>query len=161
MRRLMPGYELDACIRSRMTGFFVDSSRSRNRLACVMVRASSRPAPYTILLSHGNACDIGMLMPLVSNLMLVTKCNILLYDYSGYGLSSGIPTEKSIYADTQAVFHELCARYSFLLHCSQYSRRTFPSRYIFFSILFNIYIYIYSFSNSSSTTARCCCMLLI
>ena len=107
-----PGYELDACTNSRMTGFFVNSSKSKNRLACILVRTTTRPSgPYTFLLSHGNACDMGMLMPVVSNLMTVTTCNFLLYDYSGYGLSAGVSTEKSIYADTEAVFQELCARY--------------------------------------------------
>ncbi|MEQ2300683.1 hypothetical protein AMECASPLE_028267 [Ameca splendens] len=40
-----------------------------------------------------------------------TNCNIFSYDYSGYGVSTGKPTKKNLYADRDAAEHALCTRY--------------------------------------------------
>ena len=56
--------------------------------------------PYhtrTIIFSHGNASSIYRMIPLFS--MLGKHANILLYEYRGYGLSSGTPTEAGVYRD--------------------------------------------------------------
>lgn len=39
------------------------------------------------------------------------NCNIFSYDYSGYGMSTGKPTEKNLYADIDAAWHALRTRY--------------------------------------------------
>lgn len=39
------------------------------------------------------------------------NCNIFSYDYSGYGVSSGKPSEKNLYADIDAAWHALRTRY--------------------------------------------------
>ncbi|VDQ08619.1 unnamed protein product [Trichobilharzia regenti] len=38
--------------------------------------------------------------------------NILCYDYSGYGASSGQRLEENLYADADAVLHELRERFN-------------------------------------------------
>jgi len=35
------------------------------------------------------------------------RCDVLGYDYSGYGTSSGSPSEKNVYADAEAAFESL------------------------------------------------------
>ncbi|KAL0193622.1 hypothetical protein M9458_011918, partial [Cirrhinus mrigala] len=35
------------------------------------------------------------------------NCNVFSYDYSGYGASSGKPSEKNLYADVDAAWHAL------------------------------------------------------
>ena len=39
------------------------------------------------------------------------NCNIFSYDYSGYGASSGRPSERNIYADIEAAWNALRTRF--------------------------------------------------
>lgn len=65
-------------------------------------------ADYTILFSHGNAEDIGMIEPFIWRLR-DQGFNVLTYDYQGYGTSSGSPSEANSYADIDAAFAYLIA----------------------------------------------------
>lgn len=71
-----------------------------------------RPKPhFTILFSHGNAVDIGQMTGFLHSLAARFEVNILCYDYSGYGASTGQPLEDNLYADAEAALHELRERY--------------------------------------------------
>ena len=48
-----------------------------------------------IILCHGNACDIGNMSDFGKRLCKECHCHVLLYEYPGYGLSTGVPTENS------------------------------------------------------------------
>lgn len=58
----------------------------------------------TIIYSHGNATDIGAMFPLQVVLAHGLECNVVSYDYSGYGESGGIPMEGNTYTDIAGVF---------------------------------------------------------
>mmetsp|Transcript_27053 Transcript_27053/g.56651 ORF Transcript_27053/g.56651 Transcript_27053/m.56651 type:complete len:389 (+) Transcript_27053:269-1435(+) len=58
----------------------------------------------TIIYSHGNATDIGAMFPIQVILALSLKCHVVVYDYSGYGESGGVPDENNTYADIQTVY---------------------------------------------------------
>ncbi|TYJ25630.1 hypothetical protein E1A91_A07G062800v1 [Gossypium mustelinum] len=60
-------------------------TRRGNEIVAVYVR--NPMATSTLLYSHGNAADIGQM-----------------YDYSGYGQSSGKPSEQNTYADIEAAY---------------------------------------------------------
>jgi len=87
-----------------------------------------RNASQTLLFSHGNAEDLGMMYSRMKDLAMVLGVNILAYDYTGYGLSipgpahgsssSGSggegaggstegPSENMIYRNIEAAFHYL------------------------------------------------------
>ncbi|XP_007943279.2 alpha/beta hydrolase domain-containing protein 17C [Orycteropus afer afer] len=89
--------------------FFSRTARD-NRLGCMFVRCapSSR---YTLLFSHGNAVDLGQMCSFYIGLGSRINCNIFSYDYSGYGVSSGKPSEKNLYADIDAAWQALRTRY--------------------------------------------------
>ncbi len=55
-------------------------------------------APKTILLSHGNAYNCTV-RPYLVQKFLATGCAVLIYDYSGYGKSTGEPTMEGICQD--------------------------------------------------------------
>ena len=57
-------------------------------------------AEFTIIFSHGNATDIGQMRDFLLDLRKRLKVNIVAYDYSGYGLSSGIP-HSSLFQSNQ------------------------------------------------------------
>jgi fermentation-respiration switch protein FrsA (DUF1100 family) len=69
----------------------------------------SPKAKFTILFCHGNAGNISHRLEKIiffHNL----ACNIFIFDYRGYGLSKGRPSEKGLYLDTQAAFDYLLSR---------------------------------------------------
>ncbi|XP_047317516.1 alpha/beta hydrolase domain-containing protein 17B-like [Impatiens glandulifera] len=61
-------------------------------------------ASLTVLYSHGNAADLGQMYDLFSELRLHLRVNLMGYDYSGYGQSTGKPSEHSTYADIEAAY---------------------------------------------------------
>lgn len=63
----------------------------------------------TILYSHGNATDIGAMASLQCVIAKNVKCHVLVYDYSGYGESGGIPMEKNTYRDVKMVYEWVVA----------------------------------------------------
>jgi abhydrolase domain-containing protein 17 len=61
-------------------------------------------ASLTILYSHGNAEDLGHLVPLLRHLQRA-GFSVLAYDYRGYGLSTGgPPSARGAYHDLRAVY---------------------------------------------------------
>lgn len=75
-------------------------------------------ALVTILFSHGNAEDLGMIYDWFNDLARVLRVNIMAYDYTGYGKSSsngggtggggGVPpSEQQCYADIESAFQYL------------------------------------------------------
>mmetsp|Transcript_18623 Transcript_18623/g.33778 ORF Transcript_18623/g.33778 Transcript_18623/m.33778 type:complete len:291 (-) Transcript_18623:111-983(-) len=64
-------------------------------------------AQVTILFSHGNAEDLGMIYDWFNDLARVLRVNIMAYDYTGYGKSNGVPNEQQCYADIEAAFQYL------------------------------------------------------
>ena len=58
-------------------------------------------AQYTVWFFHGNAEDLGDIEPLMREFHR-RGFAVFAYDYPGYGLSPGQPSEKAIYAATEA-----------------------------------------------------------
>jgi fermentation-respiration switch protein FrsA (DUF1100 family) len=66
-------------------------------------------ATYTLLLSHGNAEDLGSVRPLLSGLANL-GFSVFAYDYRGYGLSQGEPSERHVYADIDGAYDYLTGK---------------------------------------------------
>ncbi|XP_076937022.1 uncharacterized protein LOC143604427 [Bidens hawaiensis] len=77
-------------------------TRRGNKIVAVYVRYPM--ATRTVLYSHGNAADIGQMYELFIDLSIHLKVNLMGYDYSGYGRSSGKPSEHNTYADIEAAY---------------------------------------------------------
>ena len=63
-------------------------------------------ARYTLLFSHGNGEHLGDDLPFLRE-MRDAGFSVLAYDYSGYGLSTGRPSERAAYVDVDAAYHYL------------------------------------------------------
>ncbi|XP_061894336.1 alpha/beta hydrolase domain-containing protein 17A isoform X2 [Entelurus aequoreus] len=85
------------------------SSRG-NKIGCMYIRCAPN-SRFTVLFSHGNAVDLGQMSSFYIGLGTRINCNIFSYDYSGYGVSGGKPSEKDLYADIDAAWHTLRTRY--------------------------------------------------
>jgi len=95
--------------------FFTRTQR-RNKIACMFVRphgpfSQGQNAHFTLLFSHGNAVDLGQMCSFYYGLGYRLGCNVFSYDYSGYGCSSGRPSESNLYADISAALDVLKSRY--------------------------------------------------
>jgi fermentation-respiration switch protein FrsA (DUF1100 family) len=65
-------------------------------------------AEYTILYSHGNAEDLGLIAPALARLRQWGFA-VFAYDYRGYGLSQGRPSELGAYQDVATAYAYLTA----------------------------------------------------
>lgn len=93
-----------------VTDVFLARSSRGNRVGCMYIRCAPN-ARFTVLFSHGNAVDLGQMSSFYIGLGTRINCNIFSYDYSGYGVSTGKPSEKNLYADIDAAWNALRSRY--------------------------------------------------
>ncbi|MFB2972952.1 alpha/beta hydrolase [Aerosakkonema sp. BLCC-F183] len=63
-------------------------------------------ATYTILYSHGNAEDLGDMLPILRELREL-GFSVFAYDYRGYGTSQGTPSESNAYKDVDTAYDYL------------------------------------------------------
>lgn len=61
-------------------------------------------AKYTLLFSHGNAEDLGLIIRYFREVSHILNVNVFSYEYTGYGMSTGQPQEAAVYADIEAAF---------------------------------------------------------
>ncbi|GAB4840180.1 hypothetical protein Ancab_020945 [Ancistrocladus abbreviatus] len=84
-------------------------TRRGNQIVAVYVKNPSASA--TVLYSHGNAADLGLMFRVFIDLSVHLGVNLMGYDYSGYGQSSGKPSEQDTYADVEAAYRSLTEIY--------------------------------------------------
>src|SRR5438128_241608 len=77
--------------------FFV-STRNSRKVECMKYeydehKDENKNERTVILYSHGNASDIGHMDNFLSGLAKDVKVDIVSYDYEGYGLTGGKPSE--------------------------------------------------------------------
>ncbi|KAL5361584.1 Alpha/Beta hydrolase protein [Aspergillus floccosus] len=72
-------------------------------LHALFIRPSHRRPgrDLTVLMFHGNAGNIGHRIPIAKVLQEVLGCNVLMLEYRGYGLSTGVPDENGLKIDAQ------------------------------------------------------------
>lgn len=80
---------------------FIKGEESDSILASVFI---NNGVDTTILYSHGNACDMGDIYSSMKSLAIHLKTNIVLYDYPGYGQSSGTPNDVTISSGIEKVW---------------------------------------------------------
>ena len=60
-----------------------------------------------MLVSHANAEDLGIVLAFWSWLSDVLQVDVFAYEYSGYGHSTGEPSEQNLYSDAKAALELL------------------------------------------------------
>lgn len=90
---------------------FQTTSSRGSLLTCMFLRYNAA-APFTLFISHGSRVDLGLMVNYYRKLATLLRCHVFSYDYTGYGTSYGrLPSEMDMYADTQAAWEALLARY--------------------------------------------------
>lgn len=77
--------------------------RTADGVALAAVHLPNDDARYTILYSHGNAEDLGNLLP-VLELLHGLGFGVFAYDYRGYGASEGRPSVEGVLRDAEAAY---------------------------------------------------------
>ncbi|XP_058088463.1 uncharacterized protein LOC131235338 isoform X3 [Magnolia sinica] len=72
----------------------VSKLRTRRGQDIVAVYIKNPKATATVLYSHGNAADLGQMFELFVELSVHLRVNLMGYDYSGYGQSTGKNIDK-------------------------------------------------------------------
>ncbi|XP_066329701.1 uncharacterized protein [Miscanthus floridulus] len=85
--------------------------RTKRGTEVVAMHVRQAGAKLTLLYSHGNAADLGQMYELFVELSAHLNVNLMGYDYSGYGQSTGKPSEQNTYADIEAVYRCLIETY--------------------------------------------------
>jgi fermentation-respiration switch protein FrsA (DUF1100 family) len=62
---------------------------------------------HTVLFSHGNAEDIGLIYGWFREVSRILRVNVMSYDFTGYGINRSEPSEEDVYADAQAALQYL------------------------------------------------------
>jgi len=90
-------------------GIAVDTVRMWTRRGNVILGFHFRRADSskTLLFSHGNSTDIGIMFHQLRDLCTRLQVDVFAYEYSGYGESSGVPSEADLYSDVEAAYHYL------------------------------------------------------
>ena len=65
----------------------------------------NKTAEYTLLFSHGNAEDIGIIYLYFYELSKRLNVNVISYDYSGYGKSKGQMNEDQVYRNITTMYN--------------------------------------------------------
>jgi len=87
------------------------TTQDGERLHAWLIPAAGEPRG-ALLLSHGNAGTIEDRLD-VARFFVDSHLSVLLYDYRGYGRSSGSPSEEGTYLDARAAWKELVERRGF------------------------------------------------
>ncbi|KAL4652078.1 uncharacterized protein LOC142613086 [Castanea sativa] len=85
--------------------------RTRKGNDIVAIHVKHHKPSATLLYSHGNAADLGQMFELFVELSNRLRVNLMGYDYSGYGQSTGKPSECNTYADIDAAYKCLKEQY--------------------------------------------------
>ena len=59
----------------------------------------------TIIYFHGNAGNLGLRLPMFEDFYFRLGCNVIAFDYRGYGDSTGKPNEKGLQQDATALLN--------------------------------------------------------
>jgi pimeloyl-ACP methyl ester carboxylesterase len=85
----------------RTLNLITDVSTHGFRIPAIFIRRKG--AAVTLLYSHGNAEDLGMMYNRMKELARILGVNIFAYDYTGYGLSRCVSTSQSQSSETNTV----------------------------------------------------------
>ena len=90
----------------RNPGLIWLTTSTAERVPALLVKRSKprRSRRFLVLYSHGNAEDLTELPPMVSMMANWLDADVLAYEYVGYSIADGSPSEKGCYAAATAAY---------------------------------------------------------
>ncbi|MCQ2818661.1 MAG: hypothetical protein MJ252_15450 [archaeon] len=88
----------------RISAYIIKKQNKNIYLSMIHIKNTSFPdSKYKIIFSHGSSSDLGTNISFLFTLSMMLKCDVISYDYSGYGCSTGIPSEKASKTDISTI----------------------------------------------------------
>ena len=87
---------------------FLTTSPGSQRIPAIHIRRPN--ARFTVIYSHGNAEDVGLSLAYLDMLVHVCECSVFAYEYPGYSISEGEPSERGVYQAINAAYKYLLAQ---------------------------------------------------
>uniref|UniRef100_A0A0N4ZMW3 Hydrolase_4 domain-containing protein n=1 Tax=Parastrongyloides trichosuri TaxID=131310 RepID=A0A0N4ZMW3_PARTI len=87
--------------------FFFINSTNNDTIACAFAKYYVR-ARYLVIFSHPNGTDLSdniIGFPNLLDFARFMEVNLISYDYSGYGISNGIPNQETLVGNLQAILN--------------------------------------------------------
>lgn len=66
--------------------------------------AKMHSARFTVVYSHGNAEDVGLSLPYIDFMSNALGVDVLAYEYVGYSIADGEPSENGVYESAEAAW---------------------------------------------------------
>ena len=85
------------------TCYLWEKSAEKSIIILYLKNKASSINKFTILFSHDVCSDLGKIYPFLYDLSTQLKCDVIAYDYSGYGRSTGAFKETEVTNDIEAV----------------------------------------------------------
>uniref|UniRef100_A0A914Y134 Serine aminopeptidase S33 domain-containing protein n=1 Tax=Panagrolaimus superbus TaxID=310955 RepID=A0A914Y134_9BILA len=76
-------------------------------ITCKASNISATKSPKIMIISQPNSSDLGACMisdPSLVEIADSLHCDVIAYDYSGYGCSTGYPSQEAIYSDIEGIY---------------------------------------------------------
>ena len=88
---------------------FVTMTSQGKKICGYFIKSNGTYPGITILYFHGNWDHLQYYWPR-AELLYKTGCNVFIFDYQGFGMSEGKPSEQGLYADGRAALEYLLSR---------------------------------------------------
>ena len=75
--------------------------KCKNKIHILIIRPTKIKSDKYIIYAHGNAANISTLINLATKMVDETGYNVVLFDYNGYGYSTGTLSEEHCYASLE------------------------------------------------------------
>ena len=85
------------------TCYIWEKSTEKSIIILYLKNKASSINKFTVLFSHDVCSDLGKIYPFLYDLSTQLKCDVIAYDYSGYGRSTGTFKETEVTNDIEAV----------------------------------------------------------
>jgi len=88
------------------------TTSKHDKIPAVHVRRGQAGTDRVVIYSHGNAEDLGQRLPYLDMLSKICATDVLAYEYCGYGLSEGVPSEENCILAIDAAYQYLLTKFS-------------------------------------------------
>ena len=97
------GWFADLLIGGSTSFFSSDNKKKKDRIACAGI-FTTRPPQLAVIFCGGNAGDLGYRVPQLELFFDIFQgtADVVTFDYPGFGLSEGVPSERSVYKAVRA-----------------------------------------------------------
>lgn len=108
-RKQLSSYKLSTAVIPESQREFVELHSQGKKIYGYFVTSNGAHPDITILYCHGNKDHLQFYWDRVE-LLYRTGCNVFIFDYQGFGMSEGTPSEGALYADGHSALEYLLGR---------------------------------------------------